>query len=410
MSPTDAQALPDTGQERLHRRNVLVLMAAAAVLGAQLPAIFTIGGLAGSTLAPTPALSTFPISLIVLGSMLSATPMSAIMQRHGRRFGFLLGSALGTLGAAIGAGGLYLGSFGLLLAGSFLTGGYMASQAFYRFAATDTATGKFRATAISLVMAAGLVAALLGTEIVKFTAEATVIPFLGTYAAVVVLNLTGLAIFPFLSIPTPEKSAARDGGRSRRALLSTPAVLVAIICATVAYALMNLVMTATPLAVVGCGFSTAEAADVVRWHVLAMFGPAFVTGHLINRFGTTAIISTGLLILGAAGGVALAGVDLGHFYVALVLLGLGWNFAFIGATAMLAAQHTPEERGRIQGLNDTIVFGVVTLASLSSGGLMHLGTDPVFGWSAVNLAMLPLLALAAGALFWLAFRDNTAEA
>lgn len=408
MTQTDASDLSVSDQTRDQRRNVIVLMAASAILGAQLPAIFTIGGLAGSTLAPTPALATFPISLIVLGSMLSATPMSAIMQRYGRRVGFILGSVLGTLGATIGAAGLYSGSFGLLLFGSFLTGGFMASQAFYRFAATDTASDQFRATAISLVMAAGLVAAILGTEIVKLTAEATAIPFLGTYAAVIVLNLAGLLIYPFLSIPVPEAPKANEGGRSRSELLSTPAILVAVICATVAYALMNLVMTATPLAVVGCGFSTSDAADVVRWHVLAMFGPAFVTGHLINRFGTTTIISIGLVILAGAGGVALSGVALEQFYLALVLLGVGWNFAFIGATAMLAAQHSPAERGRIQGLNDTIVFGVVTLASLSSGGLMHLGEDAVMGWTAVNLAMLPLLALAAGSLFWLIARGRPA--
>ncbi len=396
-----------TRPDRNAWRNVIVLMAAAAILGAQLPAIFTIGGLAGSSLAPTPVLSTFPISLIVLGSMLSATPMSGIMQRYGRRTGFLIGAGLGTLGATIGAVGLYLGNFWLLLTGSFLTGGYMASQAFYRFAATDTASDGFKATAISLVMAAGLAAAILGTEIVKLTSEATVIPFLGTYVAVILLNLAGLVIFPFLSIPTPVRQSAAEGGRTRRQMLATPAILVAVICATVAYALMNLVMTATPLAVVGCGFSTSDAADVVRLHVLAMFGPAFFTGYLINRFGVTTIISIGIVILAAADTVALAGVELGNFYVALILLGVGWNFGFIGATTMLSAQHSAEERGRIQGMNDTIVFGVVTLASLSSGGLMHLGQDAVAGWSAVNLAMVPLLLLAAGALVWLSLRGKS---
>ena len=190
-------------------------------------------------------------------------------------------------------------------------------------------------------------------------------------------------------------------------LLTSPPVLVAVICGMVSYALMNLVMTSTPLAVVGCGFTTADAANVVSGHVLAMFGPSFFTGHLIVRFGAPKIVATGLVILAAGGVVALQGVALGNFYIALILLGIGWNFGFIGATAMLAAAHAPEERGRVQGMNDAIVFGCVTLASLASGGLMNCsGGDVVQGWSAVNLAMAPFLALAGGALIWLALRPR----
>ena len=391
------------------RRNVAVLSLANAVLGAQMPAIFIVGGLAGAMLAPNPCFATLPISLIVLGSMMSATPMSAVMQRFGRRTGFFIGAGAGALGGAVGAYGLATGSFALLLAGSLITGSYMATQGFYRFAAADTGPDEFKPKAISLVMAGGLMAALIGPEIVKLTAEATVVPFLGTYAAVVALNLVGATVFLALDVPRPPRPVpgARLLGRSRRQLLTTPVILVAIICATVSYALMNLVMTATPLAVVGCGFTTSNAADVVRLHVLAMFGPAFFTGHLIARFGAMKIVATGLLILAAAGGVALSGLELGHFYVALFLLGIGWNFGFIGATAMLAAHHSPEERGRVQGLNDTIVFGVVTMASLASGGLMNCaGGDPAEGWSAVNIAMVPLLALAGAALIWLAFNGG----
>jgi len=390
------------------RRNVAVLALANALLGAQMPAIFIIGGLAGGMLAPNPCFATLPISLIVLGSMLSASPMGAVMQRFGRKAGFFLGAGAGALGGAIGAWGLATGSFALLLLGSLVTGTYMATQAFYRFAATDVAPEDYKPKAISLVMAGGLLAALIGPEIVKWTAEASVVPFFGTYLAVIALNLVGATVFAALDVPrpaAPAPGAAR--GRSRWDLLTTPAILVAVICATVSYALMNLVMTATPLAVVGCGFSTSDAADVVRIHVLAMFGPAFFTGHLISRFGAVPVVATGLVILAGAGAVALSGVALGNFYLALFLLGIGWNFGFIGATSMLTAQHSPEERGRIQGLNDTIVFGVVTMASLASGGLMNCaGGDPVEGWSAVNIAMLPLLALAGAALIWLAFNGG----
>jgi len=401
-------ASPLPADDSRARRNVLVLVAAQAILGAQMPMIFTIGGLAGTTLAPNPCWATLPISLIVLGSMLTATPLSMLMQRHGRRAGFVVGALGGTIGAAIGAVGLILASFPLFLLGSLLTGIYMSAQGFYRFAAADTASEGFRPKAISWVMAGGLLSAVIGPQIVKVTAESMVVPFLGTYLAVIALNLAGVFLFALLDIPTPR--APRPGtasGRSRLEMLREPRIAVAIICATVSYALMNLVMTSTPIAVVGCGFSTAHAADIVSAHVLAMYAPSFVTGHLIARFGVERIVALGLAILAAAGAVALMGVELEHFFVALILLGIGWNFGFIGATAMLASAHAPEERGRLQGMNDLIVFGGVTLASLSSGGLLNCSGGTVEqGWQLVNIAMLPFLVLAGGALTWLWLRPR----
>ncbi len=390
------------------KRNVIVLVLAQAILGAQMPMIFTIGGLAGQSLASNICFATLPISLIVLGSMLSATPVSALMQRYGRRAGFFIGAGGGALGGAVGAYGLYLASFPVFLLGSFLTGIYMSAQGFYRFAAADTASDAFRPKAISYVMAGGLASAIVGPQLVKLTADAYVVPFLGTYAAVIGLNLVGALLFLFLDIPRPPRPALdAPKGRSRMELLATPRIAVAVICATVSYALMNLVMTSTPLAVVGCGFDTGDAADVVTAHVLAMFAPSFFTGHLIARFGAERIMSIGLVILAAAGAVALSGVALEQFFVALILLGLGWNFGFIGATTMLAGAHEPHERGRMQGLNDLIVFGGVTFASLASGGLMNCsGGSAEQGWVAVNLAMAPFLVLAGGALIWLMLRPK----
>ena len=401
---TDVASFP--APDTRARRNVAVLVAAQAVIGAQMPMIFTIGGLAGQSLAPSPCFATLPISLIVLGSMLAATPMSAFMQRFGRRAGFVLGACGGMTGAAIGAWGLIAASFPIFLAGSLLTGVYMSAQGFYRFAAADTASAEFRPKAISYVMAGGLLSAVIGPQLVKVTAQAMVVPFLGTYLAVIVLNLVGLAIFPLLDIPRPPRAAPdAPRGRSRRDLITTPRIAVAVICATVSYALMNLVMTSTPLAVVGCGFHTADAANIVTAHVLAMYVPSFFTGWVIARMGVEKVIGTGLVILAGAGAVALTGVEITHFFGALILLGIGWNFGFIGATTMLAAAHAPEERGRMQGLNDMIVFGGVTMASLASGGLMNCsGGTPQAGWHAVNLMMAPLLVLAGGALIWLAFR------
>ena len=400
----------DAGAHKRAKFNVSVLVLAQAILGSQMPMIFTIGGLAGQTLAPNPCYATLPISLIVLGSMLAANPLSMIMQRYGRRIGFFVGALGGALGGAVGAYGLYLDSFEIFMIGSLLTGIYMSAQGFYRFAAADTASEAFRPKAISYVMAGGLASALIGPQLVKVTAQSMVVPFMGTYLTIIAINVLGSGLFLALNIPkTEQRSADAPIGRSRWEIMKTPTVAVAMICAMVSYALMNLVMTSTPLAVVGCGFEQNTAADVVSAHVLAMFVPSFFTGHLIARFGTTKIVGAGLVILASAGAVALQGVNVENFFLALILLGVGWNFGFIGATTMLASAHNPEEKGIVQGMNDFFVFGGVTVASLSSGGLMNCsGGSPVEGWTAVNIAMVPFLALAGGALIWLAMQKRRA--
>ncbi|WP_106744402.1 MFS transporter [Yoonia maritima] len=389
------------------KRNVAVLVMAQAILGAQMPMIFVIGGLAGGMLSSNPCLATLPISFIVFGSMTTAPWLSPLMQRNGRRFGFFIGAFAGAVGALVSAYGLYIASFPILLSGSYLTGIYMSAQGFFRFAATDTASDAFRPKAISYVMAGGLLSAIIGPQLNKVVQDAYAVPFLGSYLAVAGLNLGGMLLFFFLDLPkgtngTP-KAIDTPVGRGRLALLREPRVMVAIICGMVSYALMNLVMTSTPLAVVGCGFDKNNANDIVSAHVLAMFVPSFFTGHLIARFGVERIVATGLVILAGAGVVALTGVTLTNFYAALILLGLGWNFGFIGATTMLAGAHRPEERGVVQGMNDMIVFGMVTIASLASGGLMNCsGGTAVEGWTAVNLAMIPFLVLAGCSLIWLA--------
>jgi len=399
------------------KRNVAVLVIAQAILGAQMPMIFVIGGLAGSMLTTNPCLATLPISFIVFGSMTTAPWISPLMQRRGRRFGFIIGALGGAAGAAIAAYGLYTQSFMILLIGSYFTGIYMSAQGFYRFAAADSASDDFRPKAISYVMAGGLMSAIFGPQLNKLVSELYVVPFLGTYVAIIFLNLFGLLLFFGLDLPkgindTPTQTAAPK--RSRRDLLRDPRIVVAIICGMVSYALMNLVMTSTPLAVVGCGFTASNANDIVSAHVLAMFAPSFFTGHLIAKFGVEKIIGTGLVILAGAGVASLTGIELGggdpalwSFYAGLILLGLGWNFGFIGATTMLAETHRPEERGLVQGMNDMLVFGFVTIASIASGGLMNCsGGTPVEGWTAVNYAMVPFLILAGGALAWLAIRSK----
>ena len=391
------------GNNQLAKRNVAVLICAQAILGSQMPMIFTVGGLAGQSLASNACFATLPISMIVLGSMLTASPLSNLMQKFGRKFGFFIGAIGGLTGGIIGAVGLATGSFAIFLMGSFLTGIYMSAQGFYRFAATDTATKSFRPKAISYVMAGGLASAIIGPQIVKVTAEAMVIPFLGTYIAVVILNFLGSFLFLLLKIPQLAKKNIYDPNkRSNKQLVSTPRIAVAMICAMVSYAMMNLVMTSTPLAVVGCGYSPSDAANVVSAHVIAMFLPSFFTGHLITRYGEELIVGIGLFFLALAGIVALSGVNLENFFLALVFIGLGWNFGFIGATTMLTNSHSEAERGRIQGMNDLFVFGGVTVASFSSGGLMNCtGGNHLTGWTSVNLAIFPMLLIAAATLVWL---------
>ncbi|MEM6744008.1 MAG: MFS transporter [Pseudomonadota bacterium] len=428
MTPSEID-VPAGVDDRRAKRNVIVLVLCQAILGAQMPVNVVLGGLSGQMLSPHPCLATLPITVIMFMSMVSAPTISGIMGRIGRRPGFLIGACGGALGAVFSAMGLYHGSFALFLVGSAFTGVYMGAHGFYRFAAADGASDGFRPKAISWVMAGGLASAVLGPQLVKQTSDLMMplpvptpglgvgmdvaflpVPFAASYMSLIVLNLLGAVLFLFLDAPRP--APQRPGaprGRKLGELLTTPRIAVAMITGMVAYALMNLVMTSTPLAVVGCGFTEGDAADVVMVHVLAMFIPSFFTGHLINRFGVERIMALGLVILAASGAVALAGVALENFFIALFLLGIGWNFGYIGATAMLASAHSPEERSRVQGMNDFCVFGLVTLASLASGGLMNCwGGDPETGWAAVNWAMIPFLSLAGGALLWFALRKPEA--
>ena len=395
------------------KRNVAVLVVAQAILGGQMPMMFIVGGLAGSMLTGNPCFATLPISLIVFGSMTTAPWLSPLMQKYGRKTGFFVGAIAGALGAAVSAYGLYIASFMVFLMGAYLSGIYMSAQGFYRFAATDTASDRFRPKAISYVMAGGLISAIFGPQLNKLVQDASIIPFLGSYIAMIALNLIGMFLFLLLRLPKGTASKPKDIAttppRSRKELLRDPKILVAISCGMVAYALMNLVMTSTPLAVVGCGLTKNNANDIVSAHVIAMFLPSFFTGHLIIRFGVERIMGLGLIILAGAGVVALSGMELPNFFVALMLLGFGWNFGFIGATTLLTSAHAPHERGRVQGMNDAIVFGCVTIASIASGGLMNCaGGSVVQGWAAVNYAMVPFLLLAGSALLWLVMNNKRA--
>ena len=376
-----------------------MLCFAQAVLGSQLQINLVLGGLAGAFLAEQAALATLPISLVMLTGMFGAPLASHLMGRVGRRAGFLIAAAGGAGGGGLAATALVLGSFELLLLGAGLTGVYYSFHGFFRFAAADTASEAFRPRAISWVLAGGLVGAVLGSEVVQVFADGfDPIPFAGAYVAVVVLNIAGALGLLALDIPLPPRRGEDTSpGRPLGEILRQPETAVAVLCGMFAYGTMALVMTSTSLAMVEHGFQTSQAADVVRWHALAMFGPSFVTGTIIAHYGHLRVMGAGLALMAASCVIAIAGVELEKFYAALILLGLGWNFSFIGATSLLSGTHGASERAKVQGLNDFLVLGTVAAASFGSGALLTLS-----GWPMVQLAAAPALGIAGGALLWLA--------
>ena len=375
-------------------RNVAVLATMSAFQGAQMPVYIVLGGLAGTILADDKSLATLPIACQMLTGMVVALPMSLFMGRYGRKAGFWLGSALACLAGILSALAMLRGDFWLLCVGFMFAGVYQSTQNYFRFAATDTAPEDFKPRAISLVLAGGLVAALLSAEIVTRTEGwLSAVPFVGAFAFLVVPNLVGMILVAFLDIPKPSRTEAKTPSRPWREILADRNIPVAMLCAMFVYGTMTLTMTSTPIAMIACGFGTPDAADVVKWHVLAMFAPSFFTGSIIARVGARPVIAVGLALLLGCSMVALSGIELHKFYIALILLGVGWNFGYIGATSLLAAHNRPEDRAKVQGLNDFLVMAMMATAALSSGKLMATG-----GWGFVVVAVMVPVAIAALAL------------
>jgi MFS family permease len=371
---------------RRARRNVFVLAAAGALGGAAPSINFAVGALAGYVLlGEDKSLATLPLTAFVVGTACGTVPAALLMRRIGRRGGCIVGMLIGVAGALLQAFAMAGAAFLALCAGAFLAGFAAAFVQQFRFAAADTASPTFRPRAISLVMAGGIAAAIIGPQSVIHMADLFApVPFVGAYAAAAVLGLAAALILVFLDIPRPPPRQAREGGRPLGELARQPKFLIAAGCATAASSLMSFVMTAAPLAMVMHHHHQTDAVLGIQWHVLAMFGPSFFTGSLIARFGAGRIVATGLLLLVTCALVALAGTGVGHFWLSLILLGLAWNFAFIGATTMLTQTYRPEEKEKVQALNDFLIFGVVALASFSSGELLLRGS-----WDLVNLLVLP---------------------
>jgi MFS family permease len=394
---TDQVAPVTLTDDRKARRNVFVL-AAAGALGGSLPAIvFATAPIAAyDLLGEDKSFATMPITAFVVGTAAGSVPAALLMRRIGRRPGFIAGVLLGAAGSALAALAMFLASFLLLSAGSFLVGFSAAFVQQFRFAAADTASPAFLPRAISWVMIGGIVSAVLGPQTVIHTADLFApAPFAGAYVAGAVLALAAVLVLIFLDIPRAPLAKDRYHGRPLGEIARQPRFIIAVACAVSAYALMSFVMTAAPLAMVLHHHHRDAAVLGIQWHVLAMFGPSFFTGSLIARFGAERIIATGLLLLVGCALVALAGTSISHFWAALVLLGIGWNFAFIGGTTLLTLTYWPEEKERVQALNDFIIFGIVALASFLSGEMLLRG-----GWDVLNFVVLPVALAALAALLW----------
>ena len=387
------------------RKNAAVLAVAQALYGAVTTALVVTAGLAGSQLATDPSLATLPMSMMIVGTATTTFPISLLMKRVGRRTGFVGCALAGTCGGLLGAYALFERSFVLFLAGAFLIGIYQASASYYRFAAADLASPAFRPKAISWVMTGGIAAALFGTLLVMGTVDLLApVTFAGTWAAMAGLALIAAVILLAVDIPYKEDIATATG-RPLRVIARQPRYIVAALTGMLSYGIMMLVMTATPVAMLGCGFSVQDSSWVIQWHALAMFVPSFFTGSLITRFGAARISAIGMVLLVGAAISGLMGIRFENFAVGLVLLGLGWNFGFIGGTTLLTTTYEPAERNKAQGLNDFLVFGTTALTSLSAGKLLAW-----FGWSAVNYAVFPMVALALAMIVWLALQRRAVPA
>ena len=381
---------------------VFLLVVAQALFQTNSVMVMTVGALAGGLIAARPELATMPIAAMLLGTAMATFPASMWMARVGRRAGFILGALLGVAGGGAAAAGIWIASLPLLSFGTFLMGGYQAFAQFYRFAAGEVADDKFRPRAISLVMAGGVFAALAGPIVGRIGADILSARYAGSFLLLALVSLIAVMVLLGLRVPAPPaETEDSSAGRSWWSIVSQPAYLVALFGAATGYGVMILAMTATPLAMVHHHHDLSATATVIQLHVLGMFLPSFFTGSLVVRFGTLRIMLTGVLLLAGHVLMTLTGTGFTSFAGALMLLGVGWNFLFIGGTALLTTAYTSAERGRAQATNDMTVFAISLVCSFSAAALHQ-----AFGWQALNMALLPWLAIAAASLIWLGLRSR----
>lgn len=389
--------------DNLARRNAMVLAVAQALAGGNNTVIVSTASIVGAVLAPDKGLATLPITFMVMGMWLGTLPVGWLARRFGRRFALQSGSVFGVASGFISYAAVMNGLFWLLLLGTFCGGLYAAAHQSYRFAAADTASEAYRPKVVSWVLAGGVFAAVIGPQLVIFTKD-MMSPhlFAASYLGQSVCALLAAGVLQFVKVP-PLGSGRAPQGRPLKTIIATPKFVVAVACGVASYATMNLVMTSAPLAMVGCGHSVTDAALGIQWHVLAMYGPSFVTGTLIARFGMARITTLGLVLIGLAAVSGITGITVAHFWINLILLGVGWNFAFIGATTLVTQCHRPEERNKVQAFNDFLIFGAMAISSFSSGQVL---AD--FGWPAVNQIIFPMILIAGTMLAWHTLRARAA--
>ncbi len=387
------------------RRNIPLLAFAQAMMMSSTSLMITAAALVGRNLASDPALATAPLAAAFVSTMLASVPAAWLMHHVGRKRGFILASFIGAAGASLAAWSIVQQAFWGFVAGAALIGNHNAFGNYYRFAAADSVPARLKGRAISWILAGGVVAAFIGPNLANLSHDwIASAPFAGGFLVIMLLYLSAATLLSLLRLPPQAEDRPDDTevARPLREIARQPAYRVALICATLGYGVMSLVMTATPLAMSHHHHDLPDTAFVIQWHVLAMFAPSFFTGRLIERWGIPRILTLGALAGLACVAINLSGTRVGHFWTALVLLGLSWNFLFIGATTLLTRTYRPSEKARVQASNDFAVFTTVTLSSLSAGALQHL-----FGWQLVNLGVVPMLLVTLGAARWFARHERT---
>ena len=387
------------------KRNVALLAACQALLFTNNSTLIAINGLAGLALAPYVGLATLPVTCWVLGGAIGTMPASLHMKRVGRQRGLTTGTLWGIVGAFICATAIWLQSFWLLCFGTLVWGVYNAYGQYYRFAAADIAPPDFKATAISLVLAGGLVGGILGPTSSRWTIGLLTPKFMGAYLVLIGFAIATMVLLRYIRIPTPSAAEQAATGRPLSQIAAQPKFIVAVLSGAIGYGVMNFLMTSTPIAMQTCGHPYGDAAFVISSHIIGMFAPSFVTGPLIKRVGALPVMFVGALLNFVAIGIALSGIAVAQFWWSLVILGVGWNFLYIGGTTLLTETYRPEERARAQGTNEQAIFIMMALSSLTSGL-----TVTTAGWERVNLFALPLVAIVAIALVWYMFQKKPVAA
>lgn len=381
-----------------YRFNIALLASAQGLYLVSGVTYIMFAGLVGQMLADNKLLATLPIAIMTIGTATSTVPMSMLMRRIGRRFGFLIGATAGLISGALGAYAITQSSFELFCLAALIMGIYQACTQYYRFAAIESAPANYVSRAVSFVLLGGVISALIGPSLAVYSRDLLgPFPFAGGFAMAALVSVVAMIPLSLVRIPRPMEDGSHEGARPMREIIRQPAFIAAVMNAATSYGLMVLVMTATPLAMTACGFEMHDTGSVIQWHVLAMFIPSFFTGSLIHRFGVLTILFTGMALFILSAVFATSGIEMLNFGAALILLGVAWNFLFVGGTTLLTEAYQPSEKAKVQGLNEFIVFAAAATGSFSSGGLFNLS-----GWDAVNYGMAPFLVITFLATLWYA--------